>query len=119
MGDDFCKDQGKKVVEGDAVSSEPEHQAAPSAAPASPSFAGLLSVPSGHIRGCGSAVADAREDFCGHAHIDHAVKMPPRGVPVPPELLDVLRERCKRIIKGGVYYSDPTPDQPGWRGPPL
>lgn len=118
MGDDFCKDQGKKVVEGDAMSSDPEHQPA-SVVSASPRFAGLFSVSSGHVRGCGSEVSDAREDFCGHAHIDHDLKMPPRGVPVPPDVSEVLRERCKRIISGGVYYSDPTPDQSGWRGPPL
>lgn len=120
MGDDFCKDQGKKVVEGDAADGESEDPPDLGVAvPARATFAGLLALPSGHVRECGSTVEDAREDFCGHAHVDHDLKMPPRGVPVSPELLEKLRERCKSIISGGAYFSDPAPDQPGWSGPAL
>jgi hypothetical protein len=115
MGADFCKSQGKFIVEGAGDDAE-----AGAGAGAGVAYAGLLVMPTLHIRNCGSAVEDAREGyFCGHAHIDHGMQMPDKGVPVPPELGDAMRERAKAILAKSVYYPDPEPNQPGWGGPAL
>jgi hypothetical protein len=121
MGSDFCKDQGKLVVGGPqdvADAGYPPNDGGEQQA--GPSYAGLLVMPTGHVRASGSTVEDAREGyFCGHAHIDHGMLVPHKGVPIPPELGEALRERAKAILKGSQYHADPAPDQPGWKGDPL
>jgi hypothetical protein len=99
MGDDFCKDQSVRI--------------------AGPSYIGLLVLSSGGVRATGTTAYDHRADFCGHAHIDHGMTMPARGVPLPPEVEERLQERCEAILKCGSYHLDPLPQEPGWKGHAL
>lgn len=100
MGDDFCKDKGREVVgEG---------------------YLGLLTLPSGQVRRCGSNVLDYRDNFfCGHAHVDHGIPVPPKNEPMAPEHSDRLVELCKAILRVGTYHADPAPPAAGWSGNPL
>ena len=100
MGDNFCKDKGKEIVGN--------------------GYIGILSLPSGKTRSCGSNVLDLREGFfCGHAHVDHGILVPPKEEPMSPEASDKLRDICQAVLEIGTYHVDPKPNSPGWNGKPL
>ena len=96
MGQDFCKDKSVEI--------------------AGQAYSGLLVLGTGLVRQAGSTVYDHREDFCGHAHVDHGIPMPAKGVPLDPKLQDELDTRCEGILKDGTFLTDPSPSEPGWSG---
>lgn len=101
MGDDFCKDKCREI--------------------AGPEYSGVLALPSSAARNLGSEVLDFRDGyFCGHAHIDHGILVPPaEGEPLDPATSEKLTDLCREIIAHSKYLADPSPEEPGWSGPPL
>jgi hypothetical protein len=99
MGVDFCKHKSVEI--------------------AGENYVGLLVLGTGAVRKAGSRVYDHRQDFCGHAHVDHGILLPPRGVPLDPKLQDELEARCEQILKTGSFLVDPEPSGQGWKGTPF
>jgi hypothetical protein len=99
MGDDFCKNKSVEV--------------------ASPEYQGLHVLVAAAVRGTGAQVEDHRPDFCGHAHIDVGITVPPKGVPFLAERSELLQKRCEAILAAGTYRPDPDIASPGWSGTPL
>jgi hypothetical protein len=98
MGDDFCKSKGVEICGSE--------------------YMGLAVISAGTIRTIGSSVVDAREEWLGHAHVDHGLtnlRKPELNEPHDPE----LTERCKQLAEASVFHVDQAPAEPGWAGPPL
>lgn len=104
MGDDFCKDKAVEITE-----------------PLDVDYVGLAAIAAVDVRNCGSDAVDAREDYCGHAHIDHGFPTEPAipHEPGSPEHNERMRKRCKCIKDKCQYQKDPAPGIPGWQGNPL
>jgi hypothetical protein len=99
MGDDFCKDKGVEIC--------------------GVEYVGLAAITAIEIRRPGSLVFDYREDFLGHAHIDHQLPPVQRDEPPPADVLAEYNKRCKILADATVFYKDSSPAVPGWAGPPL
>jgi hypothetical protein len=99
MGDDFCKNKGVEIC--------------------GEEYIGLATITAAEIRRQGSLVFDYREDFLGHAHIDH--QLPPIQKDEPPsaEALQRYQDRWSRLAAAAVFQKDPLPKVPGWAGEPL
>ncbi|RYH16881.1 MAG: hypothetical protein EON54_28085 [Alcaligenaceae bacterium] len=100
MGDDYCAERSRET--GSAGE-----------------YAGMLVLVTGDVRQVGSDVYDYRADYCGHAHINHGIKMPAPGETMSPQDRDALNERCKAILKLGAFHTDPAATGQGWQGSPL
>ncbi len=96
LGADFCKAKGREIAHGD-------HK-----------YSGLAVLTAEQIRSVGAEVTDSREVYCGHAHISYGVIIE-ANEPLSPEA-DV---KVKALFSLAKYYSDPYPDDEGWRGPAL
>jgi hypothetical protein len=106
MGDDFCKD---KAVE---IGKASPHQ----------TYVGLLTIKAAGIREAGSSVTDSRDEWLGHADLDHGFPSIPQqepGEPGPAAEFARMTERCQALRKASLFHKDESPDVPGWAGPPL
>ena len=81
-------------------------------------YRGLAVLSAAQIRKSGAKIVDTRERFEGHADIKHGI-VPSRGEPLPPEQLQILRDRAKALAELANYYPDPDPPSLNWRGPKL
>jgi len=99
MGDDFCKDKGVEICGNEYI--------------------GLAAIAAAEVRRPGSLVVDYRDDFLGHAHIDHQLPAIQRNEPPPPDLLQQLDDRCKKLAAAAVFHKDPSPTVPSWAGSAL
>lgn len=99
MGDNFCKDKSKSI--------DPK------------SYLGLLATRAVSYRSKECLVFDHRKDFCGHAHVDHQIVMPDKGVPLAPAVSEALKIRCEEILKASQWHQDPSPEVAGWGGTAL
>lgn len=98
-GDDFCKDKGVAICGAEYV--------------------GLAVITAAEIRRPGSLVFDYRQDFLGHAHIDHQLAAIQRNEPPPADLKAQYDKRCKILADATVFHKDSSPTVPGWAGPSL
>lgn len=104
MGDDFCKDQAVAIAASDPNST----------------YEGLAPALVRAIRAANADVVDARDDFCGHAHLISPEERPrDDGDPPDPEVIESLDEFYKAMIALFVWYADPSPTALGWSGPQL
>lgn len=101
MGDDFCKNKGVEISSG--------------------AYFGMAAALVGHTRQVGAAVVDAREDFLGHAHIEHPYPhlKPVDGEPVNARQLELLDDYYKRLLSVFTYHPDEEREMDGWHGPGL
>lgn len=99
MGDDYCKDRAVAIC-GD-------------------SYIGLGVLKAGKIRAIGATVADSREEFLGHADVDHGFPAPQRDEPQHSEYNMRMVERCRELCKACRFFKDLFPNANGWRGDPL
>lgn len=99
MGDNFCKNKGVEICGNEYI--------------------GLAAITAAEIRRPGSLVLDHRDDFLGHAHVDHQLPVIQRDEPPPPDVLQRLDDRCKRLAAAAVFHKDPSPAVPGWAGSAL
>jgi hypothetical protein len=95
MGDGFCKDMSVEICK--------------------EVYAGVILLTAAQIRYCGSLIYDARQDYLGHAHIDHQFPPIERDEPAPPEFV----EHCKKLAAAAVFLEDPNPTASGWTGEPM
>ncbi|WP_159053706.1 hypothetical protein [Variovorax sp. PMC12] len=103
MGNDFCADKSRSTVKEEDASS----------------YCGMLVFAASVARETGTDVYDYRADFCGHAHINHGVSMPPRGETMDPKEREALDKKCKAILASAVFHQDAYGAGPGWNGAPL
>ena len=95
MGTYFCKSKAKEIM--------------------GVNYVGLAIVGVLDVRSTGSAVADTREEYCGHASIMHGVVLE-REEPPESELNEFITERCRNILRFTTYYEDPEPHLDKWTG---
>ena len=106
MGDDFCKNKAVEIGK------------------ASPNqtYVGLLTIKAAAIREAGSNVTDSRDEWLGHADLDHGFQSSPEqkpGEPGPAVEFARMTERCQALKKASRFHKDENPDVAGWSGPPL
>jgi hypothetical protein len=106
MGDDFCKDKAVEIGK------------------ASPNqtYVGLLTIKAAAIREAGSSVTDSREEWPGHADLDHgfpSVREQEPGEPEPAAEFARMTERCQALRDASLFHEDENPDVTGWAGSPL
>jgi hypothetical protein len=77
-------------------------------------YVGFAKISAREIRECGSEVVDAREDFFGHAHICHGIASPPRGEPLPPQILKQLEERLDCLRNKSRFIPDSNIESDTW-----
>jgi hypothetical protein len=99
MGDDFCKNKSVEI--------------------AKDSYIGLAVITARQIRILGSEVVDYREDFLGHAHVDHGFPALPPDEPQGSIENEKMQLRCKALADASTFFLDPDPKQFGWTGTPL
>lgn len=99
MGSDFCKNKSREI--------------------ARDSYLGMGVLVAADARATGVEVLDWPADFHGHAHIDHGDLVPPPNDPLPPDLNEAFLERLRSLVAVTAFHGDPSPDTPGWDGPPL
>jgi hypothetical protein len=87
LGDEACRSQALKTARPDE-------------------YAGLFVLRAGDARSAGSEAYDHRSDFCGHAHINHGVVMPPRGETMDPMQSEKLSKRCKALLAFCTFHKD-------------
>jgi hypothetical protein len=102
VGVDFCKLHAQKL-------SRPDQ---------SKKYSGLAVIRAGAVRACEADVVDSRSVFLGHADIKHGHKRSALDPPAP-EIVKMLKDRCKALAKVAVFFSDPDPDGSKWTGLPL
>jgi hypothetical protein len=103
MGDDFCKNKAVEI----AAKSKNE-------------YIGLLTILASRIRTAGSTVEDSREEFLGHADLDHGFERPAQDEPLgSPEELDRRDEQIKALIAASRLHVDLSKTELGWSGEPL
>jgi hypothetical protein len=72
------------------------------------------------IRQAGSEVRDSREEFLGHADLDHGFPASHPDDPAStPEALKQMDDRISALLQMATYHHDPSPLTPGWSGSPL
>lgn len=104
LGDDFCKDKSVAIA-----SKDPNSE-----------YEGLAPALVRAIRAANGDVIDAREDYCGHAHLISPEERPrDDGDPPDPQVMEKLDEFYNAMIELFAWYADPSPESPGWTGPPL
>jgi hypothetical protein len=103
MGDNFCKD---KAVE---IAKESPSQ----------TYVGLLTIKAGVIRQVGSDVRDSREEWPGHADLDHGFLSAPPNEPASAAEFERMTVRCQTLRDASLFHKDGTPEVGGWAGPPL
>jgi hypothetical protein len=105
VGPHVCKVKGKEL----AAAATPEDKKA---------YEGLAVIAAGAVRICGAGIVDSREHFLGHADIKHGYGVTDYE-PEAPEIIETVRERCKRLLKFAAFFPDPAVDSEGWTGPAL
>lgn len=103
MGDDFCK---VKALEIASKSSTGKYE-------------GLLTIKANSIRASGSNVIDSREQWLGHADIDHGFASAPQNDPGKVGEFERMTERCRILRDNSNFHQDPDPSVSGWQGPKL
>lgn len=103
MGDDFCKNKACEIA----------------AASPTQTYVGLLVITAAEIRAAGSEVADSREEFLGHADLDHGLPSPPDNDPGSAEDFRKMTDRCQALKKKSLFFPDPAPTVAGWAGEAL
>lgn len=98
MTDDFCKNKAVELF--------------------GAAYAGLAVILAGRIRSHGSSVVDARDEWLGHAHVDHGFKSPPNE-PSDADEFQRMTERCKALANACIFHVDPSPAVSGWAGSQL
>jgi hypothetical protein len=103
MGSDFCKAKGREIAAGGGENKR---------------YTGLAVLTAAQIRSVGVAVDDAREDYCGHAHIRYGIVVEPNE---PPDSASNKRltELTQSVFKLAIYHQDPAPEETTWAGPDL
>lgn len=101
MGDNFCKAKGVDVG-----------RTAPDG------YKGLLVLTAASIRKTGSTVSDSRDEYLGHADLDHGFVSEPNE-PATRDAFERMTERCQALRDASTYHADPDPAGLGWRGAPL
>jgi hypothetical protein len=81
-------------------------------------YVGLAVTRAGIVRIYGADVVDSRAEFLGHADIRHGYTRSALEPP-PPEVLKVLKDRCKALAKAATFIRDPEPETGGWAGSEL
>lgn len=99
MGDDFCKDKAVHIC--------------------GAAYLGLSVITASEIRSAGALITDDRDEWLGHAHIDHQLPPVQKDEPLPAEQKQRLDDRCKALADACVLHTDPAPSVPGWSGSPL
>lgn len=84
-----------------------------------PEYCGLAVVNASKIRSAGSTVYDHKKDFCGHAHVNHGIQVPPKGETFDPAIKMMLDDRCKAIVAECTYHPDSHDTIVGWSGDPF
>lgn len=82
-------------------------------------YKGLAVTEAKNVRDVGSTLYDYRPDFCGHAHINHGIAVPPKGVPFDPQVKLALDERCKELVARCRFHADKLDSLVAWSGDPL
>jgi hypothetical protein len=93
LGADFCKAKGREIAGKDKTCK------------------GLAVLTAAEIRSVGAKVIDSREIYCGHAHISYGVVIE-ANEPLSAE----ADMKVRALFNLAKYYSDPYPDDEGWRG---
>jgi hypothetical protein len=103
MGDNFCKDKAVEIAK------------------ASPrqTYVGLLTITAASIREKGSYVIDSRDEWLGHAHLDHGFPSAPANEPGSAEEFERMTARCQALRDASLFHVDEIPEVPGWGGPAL
>jgi hypothetical protein len=105
MGDDSCKDKAVEI----GAAAKPKNE-----------YLGLLTIRTDAIRQKGSTVTDSRDEFLGHADLDHGFPQLPADEPAAtPDELQKMDDRIDALIKASVFRADQSPEQSGWSGTPL
>lgn len=102
MGDNYCKKKGVEIG-----SASPGQQ-----------YVGLLTIRAGAIRNAGSFVSDSRDEWLGHADLDHGFVSVPND-PLRADEFARMTERCQALKKSSTFYADPDTASVAWSGPPL
>ncbi len=100
LGSDFCKRKAKEIANDKSA------------------YAGLAWLSAGHIRLAKSKIIDSRSEFCGHAHIEHGMMVPP-GEPPESDAFIAITERCQELVKLTRYLPDAQPNSDTWTGSPI
>lgn len=100
-GDDFCKAKGIEIGKASLEG-----------------YRGLLAIKAVSIRQAGSTVTDSRDEWLGHADLDHGF-VSERDEPATSEMFKKMTERCQALKSLSCYFADPGPEGKGWKGPPL
>jgi len=103
MGSDFCKAKGREIAAGGGENKR---------------YTGLAVLTAEQIRSVGIGLEDAREDYCGHAHIRFGIVVE-RNEPPDSTTNKRLTELTQSVFKLAVYREDPAPDATMWTGPEL
>lgn len=82
-------------------------------------YRGLAALEAGVVRDAGSLAYDYKPDFCGHAHVNHGVKMPKKGETLDAKTRLQLDEHCKAIVAKSRFHPDTLKNLVGWTGEPL
>jgi hypothetical protein len=82
-------------------------------------YVGVAVAEALNFRSLGTEVYDYKEDFCGHAHLNHGIPVPPKGEVFEPQLKMALDDRCKAIIARCRFHPDTHENVVGWLGGPL
>lgn len=80
-------------------------------------YIGFGAIYAHSIRGAGSSVDDAPEDYYSHAHIEHPVPAPIPDEPHFAEINEVYLPRLKQMAERTALYLDPDTDDEKWQGP--
>jgi hypothetical protein len=83
-------------------------------------FEGLAVLSALQIRSTHFDVKDSRDSaYLGHADIKVGIIVPRGGEPLPPEQLQVLRDRQKMLLRLTNYFPDPDRQATNWTGEKL
>jgi hypothetical protein len=99
MGDDFCKAKAVDI--------------------GGNQYVGLLTIKASAIRTIGSTVGDSREEYLGHADLDHGFPSAPANDPAGAEDFARMTERCQELKNASNFHLDPAPAAKGWAGSKL
>lgn len=98
-GADFCKDKAVEICGGHYI--------------------GLSVIRAEAIRIAGSTVTDARDEFHGHAHVDHGFPAPDPSEPSLAAENERMVTRCRALASASTFHRDPTSAVAGWAGNAL
>ncbi len=109
MGTDFCKKKAQELAANIGPGMNPPN-----------TYWGLLTLKAAEIRQAGAEVTDSREEYLGHADLDHCLPAVTQDDPVATAAQQkALHDRIDALLAVSKTQQDPSPLTEGWSAEPL